>query len=121
MSGTSVALNPPPATLLEAVCTIDDLVPGAGVCALVRGRQVAIFYVPDASPQLYAIGNRDPIGGANVLYRGIVADVAGELTVASPLYKQHFCLATGRCLEEPGQAVPVYPIAREGAAILVGV
>jgi nitrite reductase (NADH) small subunit len=121
-AGTIVAMNASRTeTALETVCTIDDLVPGAGVCALVRGRQVAIFYVPDAVPELYAIGNHDPIGGANVLYRGIVADVGGELTVASPLYKQHFSLTTGRCVEEPDHAVPVYAIAREGVTIRVGV
>jgi nitrite reductase (NADH) small subunit len=121
-SGTKVAMSASrPEATLEPVCTVDDLVPGAGVCALVRGRQVAIFQVPGAVPELYAIGNYDPVGGANVLYRGIVADVDGELTVASPLYKQHFCLTTGRCLEQPEHSVPVYTIARDGAAILVGV
>jgi assimilatory nitrate reductase catalytic subunit len=46
--------------------------------------------------------------GVNVLSRGIVGDLGGELVVASPLYKQHFSLITGRCLEEPEHAVPVY-------------
>ncbi len=52
--------------------------------------------------------NHDPISGVNVLSRGIVGDIAGELVVASPLYKQHFSLISGRCLEEPEHAVPVY-------------
>ena len=46
----------------QRVCTLDDLVPEAGVCALVNGAQVAIFYLPDEPRRLYAIGKRDPIG-----------------------------------------------------------
>jgi len=105
---------------LQSVCKLDDLVPGAGVCALIEGRQVAIFYLPDESRQLYAIGNHDPIGDANVLYRGIVAELGGELTVASPLYKQHFSLTTGICLEQPEYSVPVYAVALDRDNVLVG-
>ena len=32
----------------------------------------------------------------------------GELVVASPVYKQHFSLATGRCIEDSAVQVPVY-------------
>ena len=40
--------------------------------------------------------------------RGIVGDLGGEIVVASPMYKQHFSLITGRCLEDPALSVPVY-------------
>ena len=104
----------------QRVCTLDDLVPEAGVCALVNGAQVAIFYLPDEPRRLYAIGNRDPIGKANVLYRGLVAEIGGELTVASPLYKQHFSLVSGACLEQPGLSVPVYELALDCNDVLIG-
>lgn len=81
------------------VCGTEDLVPHSGVAALVGKRQVALFLVPDAEPSVYAIGNWDPLGEANVLSRGIVGDLDGELVVASPLHKQHYRLADGRCLE----------------------
>ena len=51
----------------QHICTREDLVAGSGVAALINGEQVALFYLPDQSPPLYAIGNHDPIGGANVL------------------------------------------------------
>jgi nitrite reductase (NADH) large subunit len=35
---------------------------------------------------------------AHVLSRGIVGELRGERVVASPLYKHHYSLATGRCL-----------------------
>lgn len=88
-----------------AVCELDDIVPDSGVCALVDGVQVALFRVGDA---VHAIGNHDPLSGTNVLSRGIVGDLGGELVVASPIYKQHFNLVTGRCVEEPEVAVPAY-------------
>jgi nitrite reductase (NADH) small subunit len=100
-----------------AVCRLEDIVPNSGVCALVGERQVAVFRMSDDS--LYAIGNHDPLSGANVLSRGIVGDLNGEPVVASPVYKQHFSLASGRCLEEPGVAVPVYAVRLEGSVVTV--
>ncbi len=90
------------------VCSVDDLQPNSGVCALVNNQQVAIFYFPNED-KIYAIGNYDPIGKANVLSRGMVGDINGEPVVASPLYKQHFSLRSGQCLEQDDQ-VPCYSV-----------
>jgi NAD(P)H-dependent nitrite reductase small subunit len=98
------------------VCLLEDIVPDTGVCALVSGEQVAIFRVQG---DVFAIGNRDPFSGANVLSRGIVGDLKGELVVASPVYKQHFSLLTGRCLEDENVAVPVYAARIEEGFVLV--
>ncbi len=106
------------ATTYVPVCNIDDLVPGRGACVLVEGRQVAVFRLPRGS--VYAIGNHDPFSGANVLSRGIVGDLKGELVVASPIYKQHFSLVSGRCLEKPDVCVPVYPVRTLKGRIEVG-
>lgn len=102
------------------ICDLGRLTPDCGVAARVGDRQVAIFYLPDANPTPYAIDNFDPIGDANVLARGIVGDIGGELVVASPLYKQHFSLATGCCLEDPAVRVAVYPVRLDGDRVLVG-
>jgi nitrite reductase (NADH) small subunit len=91
------------------VCNVDDLQPNSGVCALVAGQQVAIFYLVKEQ-QVYATHNYDPIGKANVLSRGVIGDTKGELVVASPLYKQHFSLTTGVCIEDAQIVVPVYPV-----------
>lgn len=87
------------------VCNLDEVLPETGVAALIDGRQVAIFRVRDA---VYALDNRDPASDANVLARGIIGDVGGELVVASPIYKQHYSLISGRCLENPALSVPAY-------------
>jgi nitrite reductase (NADH) large subunit len=89
------------------VCALEDIVPQSGVAALLDEQQVAVFRVGDA---VYAIGNHDPASDANVLARGIVGDLGGEIVVASPIYKQHFSLVTGRCLEQPELTVPTYPV-----------
>jgi NAD(P)H-dependent nitrite reductase small subunit len=99
------------------VCALEDIVPNTGVCALVGGRQVAIFRLDDDS--VYAVANHDPFSRANVLSRGIVGDLKGELVVASPVYKQHFSLATGQCIEDPGVRVPVFPVRLDGETVWV--
>jgi len=98
------------------VCRLDDIVPDTGVCALVGGAQVAVFRVDD---RVYAIGNHDPFSDANVLSRGIVGDIKGELVVASPVYKQHFSLLSGRCIEDASVSVPVYRSLVDGADVVV--
>lgn len=90
-----------------AVCALEDIQPEAGVCALIDGRQIAIFRLGEA---LYALDNFDPASEANVLSRGIVGDLRGELVVASPIYKHHYSLATGRCLENATRSVNVYAV-----------
>jgi nitrite reductase (NADH) small subunit len=81
--------------------------------------QVALFYLPGEEQVLYALANRDPIGEANVLSRGIVGDINGQLVVASPLYKHHFNLATGACLEDDAVRIAVYAARLEGSSVLI--
>ena len=103
----------------QPVCNREDLVPGSGVCALLGQEQVALFYLPEEEQKVYAISNRDPIGGANVLSRGIVGDLGERLVVASPLYKQHFDLTNGECLEENNVSIEVYEVRLEGDKVLI--
>ena len=90
----------------------------SGVCALVNGKQVAVFRLDDGS--LYALDNRDPFSRVNVLAPGIVGDVKGERVVASPVYKHHFSLASGACVEDPAVQLKVYPVRVEGHTVSVG-
>ncbi|WP_428852766.1 nitrite reductase small subunit NirD [Imbroritus primus] len=93
-----------------AVCAIDEIVPDTGVCALVNGLQVAIFHVAGRGGQLFAIDNYDPHACVAVLSRGLVGNLGERTVVASPLYKHHFDLETGQCLEMPEHAVRVFPV-----------
>lgn len=96
------------APVWTTLCEFDALTPERGVAALVGDVQLAVFRTFDDS--LYAIDNIDPFSGAAVLSRGIVGDRSGEPTVASPLHKQVFSLASGQCLDNAAVAVPTYPI-----------
>ena len=104
----------------QDVCKVDDLQPDSGVCALVGGQQVAIFYLPK-DKAVYAINNYDPFGCANVLSRGIIGDINGQPVVASPLYKQHFNLQTGVCLEDETVTIPAYAVRIENGSVQVSI
>lgn len=92
-----------------AVCELADLTPGRGAAALLPdGTQVAVFL--DRAGRAYAIDNRDPFTGAYVLARGLLGSVDGRAFVASPLLKQRFELATGRCLDDETVSVRAYEV-----------
>jgi nitrite reductase (NADH) small subunit len=106
----------------RALCSRSDLVANSGVVAWHEGDQVALFHLPYTAEgeQLFAIANRDPQSGANVIGRGIVGQLKGDLVIASPLYKQHFRLADGSCLEYPEQSLRVWPVRLNGDAVEIG-
>ena len=91
----------------ETICDISDIPQNSGVCALIGGKQIAIYKFNNA---LYALDNFDPFSNANVLSRGILGDIKGELCVASPVYKQHFSVNSGICLEDENVSVGVYEV-----------
>jgi len=114
----------------QPVCKRSDLVANSGVCALVgensagprtagQHKSIALFFIPGAEPQLYAIDNRDPFADAGVIARGIIAEIDGELTVASPLYKHHYRLRDGVCLEDNSVQLGCYSVALDGDTVLV--
>lgn len=112
-----------PATTLvnagwQAVCHARELQMHAGVAVRAHGRQVAIFLTDEG---MFAIDHIDPFSGAAILARGIVGDLQGTLVVASPMYKQHFCLRTGRCLEDDGVCLRTWPLRQEkNGAVSIG-
>lgn len=98
----------------KAVCTIGDLIAESGVAVWTEDGPVAIFYLPHRLPALFAISHTDPFTGKNVLARGITGDLKGQPVVASPLYKQHFNLETGQCLEDETAKVKTYQVLLDG-------
>ena len=100
-----------------AVCDVDDILPGTGVCALVEGRHVAVFRL--GADTFHAIDNVDPKSGASVLSRGLLGNLGERVVVASPLYKNHFDLRTGECLESPEYSVAAHGVRIDGTRVLV--
>jgi nitrite reductase (NADH) small subunit len=101
------------------VCALDDIVPDTGVCALFNGEQVAVFRVGQGE-SVFAIGNYDPNSGAAVLSRGLIGSLGARIVVASPIYKQHFDLRTGECIEAPQHSVGSYPACVRDGKVWVG-
>lgn len=113
-----------------AVCTKGQLIPERGVAVLVHDQQVALFRVTGTDPEtgepvdfVHAVGHKDPFSEANVIARGIVGSVGqGENqrdTVASPMFKHVFDLATGECLTDPSGRLPVYRTWIAGGVVYV--
>jgi nitrite reductase (NADH) small subunit len=102
-----------------SVCALARLTPDRGVAALVSGRAVAVFLL--STGELVAIDDIDPSSGARVLSRGLVGDVDGTPTVASPMYKERFDLRTGRCLDDPDLTVAVHEVAVVDGNVVVRV
>jgi len=100
------------------ICALEDITPNTGVGALIENQQIAIFRV-GSEKRVYALSNQDPFSKAFVMSRGIVGDLQGERVVASPIYKQHFSLATGRCLEDKEQKLLVFPSKIEQGKVFV--
>ncbi|MFN3881079.1 MAG: nitrite reductase small subunit NirD [Nitrincola lacisaponensis] len=99
------------------VCRTEDLVAGSGVAVLVETQPVALFWLPDQQPAYYAVSHRDPFSGAEVLAHGLLCESDGQWSVASPLYKQHFSLADGQCLEDPNMRIRCWPVREQAGWI----
>ncbi|WP_136069354.1 nitrite reductase small subunit NirD [Modicisalibacter radicis] len=120
----------------QPLCRTADLVAHSGVAAWLETAdgpaQVALFFLPaadrsastpskldDRPHEIYAVDNHDPFSGANVIARGIVGDIGGEPVIASPLYKQHFRLGDGRCVEKPEVGLRCWPVKLDGDRVMI--
>ena len=103
--------------MYQKICSLNDLIPELGVSALINGEQVAIFRLKD--DRVYAIANFDPFSHANVISRGITGNLQGFDVVASPMYKQHFDLVTGQCLEDDAISLKTYAVRLENDAVMI--
>ncbi|MEY4564051.1 MAG: hypothetical protein RLZZ618_3328 [Pseudomonadota bacterium] len=99
------------------VCSVDDIVPNTGVCALVDRRHVAVFRL--GADQFFAIDNVDPKSGASVLSRGLMGNLGDRIVVASPLYKNHFDLRTGECVEAAEHSVRAHTVSIDSGRVRV--
>lgn len=125
MTASPVKIPPAAARRWIDICALDDLPPDAGVAALLdlserSSRQIALFRIGEGD-EVHAVDNLDPCSGANVLGRGILCQIQGEPAVASPIYKQHFRLRDGRCVEDEGVIIAVFPARVRDGRVEVGV
>jgi nitrite reductase (NADH) small subunit len=102
------------------ICTLDDITPNTGVCALVENQQIAIFR-HGTEAEVYAISNYDPFSKTYVLSRGILGDRQNIPKVASPIYKQNFNLLTGQCFDDETVTIPIYKVRIVDNRVQIGV
>lgn len=113
------------------ICTVDSLTVERGAAALLPdGTQIGVFLLEDGS--VHAIQQLDPYSGTQILSRGLVGShlVPGEgeepgtivPTIASPMYKQAWNLATGEVLDSGGgekKPIAVYDAEIRDGKVLV--
>jgi nitrite reductase (NADH) small subunit len=102
----------------HAVCPVDELEVAWGEAALVEGEQVALFKV--SATEVYAAAQRDPATGSCVMARGILGSKGWRRTIASPLHKQVYNLATGECYTDPELSLPVFRVRIEDGVVSIG-
>lgn len=100
-----------------SVCDENALPLDRGVAAWVGERAVAIFNLGEGG--LFALDNIDPASGVSLLSRGLICDIQGHLCVASPLYKQHYRLVDGLCVEDPSLRAQIFELKNELGRIWV--
>lgn len=109
-SGTA----PTPRTVRRAgaewfrVCELRDLEDSWGEAALVNGHQLALFRVGDRD--VFAVAHADPATRSHVMARGMVGLRGITHTIASPLHKEVYSLATGECFGNPALRLGTYPV-----------
>lgn len=113
------------------ICRIDQLTPDLGVAGLLENNeQIALFKLStvystadsadaDSDESLYAVSNIDPYTNTGVISRGIVGEVDGRPTIASPLLKQRFFLDTGESLQEDDKTLKTYKVRVEDDSVIV--
>ncbi|MGZ9898725.1 nitrite reductase small subunit NirD [Shewanella gaetbuli] len=94
-----------------------NLPQGTGIAAWVAGKAVAIFNL--GKDGLFALENTDPATGVGVLARGLICEMEGELCVASPIYKQHYSLTTGKCIEDANLQATPFEVKTEQGQVFV--
>jgi len=100
------------------VCPFVRLPIERAVCVLVGGEQVAL--VRTREDRLYAVDNLDPVSGAMVMSRGIVGSRGDVDVLISPMHKQAYDLATGRCLDLPDLWLGVHDVRVVDGGVEVG-
>jgi nitrite reductase (NADH) small subunit len=99
------------------VCELAQLEPLWAEAAIVDGEQLALVRMPDGI--VYAVSNQDPATGSYVMCRGIVGSHGDRVTLASPLHKQVYDLATGECLSSADLTLRTFQTRVEAGTVRV--
>ena len=101
-------------------CRVEDIPEDGGACALIGGRQIAIFNFARRG-EWYATDNECPHRQQMALGRGMIGTQGEEPKVACPFHKRTFSLKTGQCLNDDGYRINTFPIKISEGIVYVGV
>ena len=107
------AREPTFAPVLVRACRVDELPEGKGRMVEVGGECLALFR---SGAEVVALDNECPHRGG-ALAEG---DMQGG-AIRCPLHGWPFDIRTGRCLEEPGARVRMFPVEVRGGEVWVEV
>ena len=51
--------------------------------------------------------------------RGLTGTIGDKWVVASPIYKQHFCLETGKCIEDDSVQLKSWQVENNGGKLFI--
>ncbi len=104
----------------HAACQVDAIPEDGGACALINGRQIAIFNFTRRG-EWYATDNECPHRQQMALGRGMIGSQGDEPKVACPFHKRTFSLETGKCLNDDAYQINTYPIKVSDGIVYIGV
>ncbi|MPR35558.1 nitrite reductase small subunit NirD [Salmonirosea aquatica] len=99
-------------------CRAEDVPEDGGACALIEGRQVAVFNFTRRG-EWYATDNQCPHRQQMALSRGMIGSQGGEPKVACPFHKKTFSLQSGKCLSDKGYEIATYEVRVEDGLVYV--
>ncbi|HEV7348027.1 nitrite reductase small subunit NirD [Telluribacter sp.] len=100
-------------------CHQQDVPEDGGACALIEGRQIAIYHFARRG-EWYATDNECPHRQQMALSRGMIGSQQGEPKVACPFHKKTFSLQDGSCLTGEDYKINTYPILVKEGLVYVG-
>ena len=104
----------------HAACRVEDIPEDGGACALIDGRQIAIFNFTRRG-EWYATDNECPHRQQMAIGRGMIGSQGDEPKVACPFHKRTFSLQTGKCLNDETYTINTFPIRVEQGIVYIGV
>ncbi|TDB61390.1 nitrite reductase small subunit NirD [Arundinibacter roseus] len=101
-------------------CHVADVPEDGGVCALIEGRQIAIFNFSRRG-KWYATDNQCPHRQQMALSRGLIGSQHDEPKVACPFHKKTFSLESGKCLTDEAYKIQTFPVRVKDNRVFIGI
>ena len=100
-------------------CAVEDIPEDGGGCALIEGKQIAIFNFARRG-EWYATDNECPHRQQMAVSRGMIGSQDGEPKVACPFHKKTFSLQSGQCLNDETYRINTFPVMVKENQVYIG-